>query len=128
VLADARALQKKLGDKEERKLDEYLSSIREIEQRIQHAEGFGAVPDPNIDTPSGVPSEVGDHMDLMYDLMVLAFQTDSTPRETMMPGQDGDNRPYPQLAVADGHHNISHHQEKADLLDKIGRIDQHHVQ
>src|SRR4029077_5669649 len=97
VLADARALQKKLGDKEERKLDEYLSSIREIEQRIQHAEGFGAVPDPATHTPSGVPSEGGAHRALMYDLMVLPFQTDSTRVATMMLGHDGDNRPYPQL-------------------------------
>jgi hypothetical protein len=127
VLADAKSLQRKLGAKEDRKLDEYLSSIREIEKRIEHAESFGAVPDPDIDTPAGVPGEVGDHMDLMYDLMVLAFQTDSTRIATMMLGHDGDNRPYPQLGVADGHHNISHHQEKPDLLDKIGRIDEHHV-
>jgi Protein of unknown function (DUF1552) len=127
VLADARALGQKLGDKEDEKLDEYLSSIREIEKRIEHAESFGAVPDPEIDTPAGVPGEVGDHMDLMYDLLVLAFQTDSTRIATMMLGHDGDNRPYPQLGVADGHHNISHHQEKADLLEKIGRIDEHHV-
>jgi hypothetical protein len=127
VLADARSLQRKLGDKEERKLDEYLSSIREIEKRIEHAESFGPVPDPAVDTPKGVPGEVGDHMDLMYDLLVLAFQTDSTRIATLMLGHDGDNRPYPQLGVADGHHNISHHQEKPDLLDKIGRIDEHHV-
>ena len=54
-------------------------------------------------------------MDLMYDLLALAFQTDSTRIATMMLGHDGDNRPYPQLGVADGHHNISHHQEKPDL-------------
>ena len=128
VLDDARALRRKLGDRDDRKLDEYLTSIRAIEQRIEHAEGFGAVPDPAIDTPAGIPPEVGDHMDLMYDLMVLAFQTDSTRIATMMLGHDGDNRPYPQLGVADGHHNISHHQEKPDLLEKIARIDRHHVE
>ncbi len=128
VLEDARSLRRKLGDRDDQKLDEYLTSIREIEKRIVHTEGFGAVPDPEIDTPSGIPPEVGDHMDLMYDLMLLAFQTDSTRIATMMLGHDGDNRPYPQLGVADGHHNISHHQEKPDLLDKIARIDRHHVE
>ena len=128
VMSDARALQRKLGDRDDQKLDEYFTSIRDIEKRIEHAESFGDIPDPDIDTPAGVPSEVGDHMDLMYDLLALAFQTDSTRIATMMLGHDGDNRPYPQLGVADGHHNISHHQEKPDLLDKIARIDTHHVE
>jgi hypothetical protein len=128
VLEDARSLQRKLGGKDNRKLDEYLTSIRQIEQRIEHAEAFGRAPDPAVETPPGIPPEVGDHMDLMYDLMVLAFQTDSTRIATMMLGHDGDNRPYPQLGVSDGHHNISHHQEKPDLLEKIARIDRHHVE
>jgi hypothetical protein len=128
VMEDARSLRRQLGGKDDRKLDEYLASIRDIEKRIEHAEQFGDVPDPAIETPAGVPAEVGDHMDLMYDLMVLAFQTDATRIATMMLGHDGDNRPYPQLGVADGHHNISHHQEKADLLEKIARIDLHHVE
>jgi hypothetical protein len=128
VLEDARSLRHKLGDRDDQKLDEYFTSIRDIEKRIVHAESFGQVPDPSVDTPPGVPPEVGDHMDLMYDLLVLAFQTDSTRIATMMLGHDGDNRPYPQLGVADGHHNISHHQEKPDLLDKIARIDRHHVE
>jgi hypothetical protein len=128
VLEDARSLKRSLGGKDHLKLDEYLTSIREIEERIEHAESFGASPDPAVKTPSGIPAEVGDHMDLMYDLMLLAFQTDSTRIATMMLGHDGDNRPYPQLGVSDGHHNISHHQEKPDLLDKIARIDRHHVE
>jgi Protein of unknown function (DUF1552) len=128
VLEDAHALQRKLGDRDDQKLDEYFTSIRDIEKRIGHAESFGDVPDPAIDTPPGIPPEVGAHMDLMYDMMVLAFQTDSTRIATLMLGHDGDNRPYPQLGVADGHHNISHHQEKPELLDKIARIDTHHVE
>jgi hypothetical protein len=128
VMDDARALERKLGNRDGEKLDEYLTSIRDIETRIAQAESFGQVPDPEIDTPAGIPPEVGAHMDLMYDLLALAFQTDSTRIATMMLGHDGDNRPYPQLGVADGHHNISHHQEKPDLLDKIARIDTHHVE
>lgn len=128
VMSDARALQRRLGERDDRKLDEYFTSIREIEKRIEQAESFGEIPDPEIDTPTGIPPEVGDHMDLMYDLLALAFQTDTTRIATLMLGHDGDNRPYPQLGVADGHHNISHHQEKPDLLDKIARIDTHHVE
>jgi hypothetical protein len=128
VMDDARALERKLCNRDGEKLDEYLTSIRDIETRIAQAESFGQVPDPEIDTPAGIPPEVGAHMDLMYDLLALAFQTDSTRIATMMLGHDGDNRPYPQLGVADGHHNISHHQEKPDLLDKIARIDTHHVE
>jgi hypothetical protein len=128
VLEDARSLRRKLGDRDDQKLDEYFTSIREIEKRIVQAESFGNIPDPDVDTPPGIPADVGDHMDLMYDLLLLAFQTDSTRIATMMLGHDGDNRPYPQLGVSDGHHNISHHQEKPDLLDKIARIDLHHVE
>jgi hypothetical protein len=128
VLDDARSLRRTLGERDDRKLDEYLTSIRDIERRIEHAEGFGDAPNPAADAPTGIPPEVGDHMDLMYDLLMLAFQTDSTRIATLMIGHDGDNRPYPQLGVADGHHNISHHQEKPDLLEKIARIDLHHVE
>jgi hypothetical protein len=128
VLDDARSLRRKLGDRDDQKLDEYFTSIRDIEKRIVQAESFGDVPDPEVATPAGIPGEVGDHMDLMYDLLLLAFQTDSTRIATMMLGHDGDNRPYPQLGVSDGHHNISHHQEKPELLDKIARIDLHHVE
>lgn len=128
VLDDARSLKRQLGQKDEQKVDEYLSSVRQIERRIELAESFGDTRDPDMDTPGGIPAEVGDHLDLMYDLLVLAFQTDSTRISTLMVGHDGDNRPYPQLGVADGHHNISHHQNKPELLEKIGRIDRHHVQ
>jgi uncharacterized protein DUF1552 len=128
VLGDARALKRKLGDKDDLKLDEYLTSIRDIEKRIQRAESFGAVPDPDVPAPDGIPTDVGEHMDMMFDLLLLAFQTNSTRIATVMIGHDGDNRPYPQLGVSDGHHNISHHQDKPELLEKIGRIDAHHVQ
>src|SRR5262245_25254423 len=78
VLDDARALQSQLAYRDKQKLDEYLFSVREIEKRIEKAERFGKAPDPNVTTPAGVPSSFEDYIQVMFDMMILAFQTDST--------------------------------------------------
>ncbi|PYI87423.1 MAG: hypothetical protein DME26_06205, partial [Verrucomicrobia bacterium] len=78
VLDDARSLQRQLAARDQQKLDEYLTSVREIEKRIQKSEQYGTVPDPAVDTPAGVPSSFDQYIQVMFDMMVLAFQTDST--------------------------------------------------
>src|SRR5439155_2712075 len=78
VLDDARSLQRQLGRNDVQKLDEYLAGVREIEQRIERTEQFGKLPDPGTDTPSGIPLSYQEHIRLMFDMLVLAFQTDST--------------------------------------------------
>jgi hypothetical protein len=128
VLDDARALQRKLPRGDQQKLDEYLTGVREIEQRIQRAENFGDLPDPAVDTPAGIPPNFGEHMDVMYDLLALAFQTDSTRVATLLLAHDGSNRAFPQIGIAEGHHYLSHHRNNQDMMEKIGDIDLYYMQ
>jgi hypothetical protein len=123
VLDDARALQGTLGARDKQKLDEYLSSVRAIEQRIAAAERFGAVPDPAVATPAGIPAKFEEHMRLMYGLMLLAFQTDSTRIATLLLAHDGDNRPYQDLNIPEGHHYLTHHGNRKEMVEKVKDID-----
>ncbi len=127
VMDDARSLQRELGRTDKEKLDEYLTGVREIEQRIQRTEKFGALPDPHSDTPSGIPSNYGDHMDLMFDLLAMAFETDSTRVSTLLLAGDGSNRAYPQIGIPEGHHYCSHHRNNEELMEKVGRIDRYYM-
>ena len=124
VLEDARDLNKELGRNDQQKLEEYLTGVREIEQRIQHAERFGPLPNPNADTPAGIPADYQQHIRLMMDMLVLAYQTDSTRISTFMLAHDGSNRSFKEIGVNDGHHNLSHHQNNPEILAKIEQIDQ----
>jgi hypothetical protein len=124
VLDDARDLNRELGRNDQQKLDEYLTGVREIEQRIQRAERFGPLPDPKADTPAGIPTDYQQHLRLMMDMLVLAFQTDSTRMSTFMLAHDGSNRSFKEIGVSDGHHNLSHHQNNPEILAKIAQIDQ----
>lgn len=129
VLNDTRALKKKLSSGDHGKIDEYLSSVREIEQRIQRAESFGAPPDPQMPAPpAGIPKDYGSHMDLMYDLLAVAFQTDSTRISTLLLAHDGSNRSFPEIGVPDGHHDCSHHGNRPERLAKIAKIDHFYMQ
>ncbi len=127
VLEDARALRKELGRNDQNKLDEYLGSVRELERRIEGAEKFGPLPEPGLDAPAGIPVSYQEHVRLMLDLMVLAFRTDSTRVTSFLLAHDGSNRNFPEIGVTDGHHNLSHHQNKAENLEKIARIDEFYV-
>jgi hypothetical protein len=125
---DARRLQTKLAANDNRKLDEYLTGVREIEQRIQRAEK--SVP-PNSDVtfngPAGTPRDYGEHVRLICDMMVLAFQTDTTRIATFMFANAASNKSYRSVGVSDGHHELSHHRGDAKKLDKIRRINRFHV-
>jgi len=124
VREDARELQGRLAPRDAEKLDQYLTGVREVEQRIQNTERFGEVRDPGLATPAGIPSDYGQHMQLMYDLLVLAFQTDSTRVATLLLAHDGSNRSFASIGVPEGHHDISHHQDKPELIQKLSEIDQ----
>ncbi|MFO0901067.1 MAG: DUF1552 domain-containing protein [Pirellulales bacterium] len=128
VLADARSLQGGLGAADQRKLDEYLSSVREIEQRIGRAEQVAKVELPKIAQPEGIPQEYQDHARLMLDLQVLAFQGDVTRISTFMFANDGSNKNYPQIGVSDGHHDLSHHGRDAEKQAKIAKINRFHME
>jgi hypothetical protein len=127
VLDDARRLHARLGAADRRKMDEYCSSLREVELRIDRA----AADHPNpagMPRPTGIPREFRDHLRLMCDLLVLAFQTDATRIATFMFARDGSNRSYSFAAVPDGHHDLSHHQGNPEKLAKLGKIDRFHVE
>ena len=124
VIDDARALQRNLTHRDRDKLDEYLTNVREIEQRIARAEQFGTTPDPAADTPAGIPADYQQHIRLMYEMLALAFETDSTRIATFLLAHDGSNRPFPELTIAEGHHSLSHHRNDPAMIEKVALIDQ----
>ncbi len=127
VLEDARQLGAKLGRTDQRKLDEYLSSVRDLERRIENSERITAQLPPDS-FPEGTPSNYQEHLKLMYDLMVLAFQTDTTRVATFIAAHDGSNRPYPFIGVNDGHHDLSHHGNDDEKKKKIAKINRFHME
>jgi len=127
VLEDARGMQQRLNPRDNEKLDQYLTGVRAIETHIEKAERFGDVTDPGVDTPAGIPQDRAQYIQLMYDMLVLAFQTDSTRVATLLLGHDGDNRSFPEIGVPEGHHDLSHHFNDAEKIRKIAEIDQWYV-
>ncbi len=123
VLEDAKSMQRRMQGSDAMKLDEYLTGVRELEKRIEKAERFGDPRDPAIETPNGIPTSHEEHVELMFELMALAFQTDSTRVVSLLMGHDGDNRSFDFLGIAEGHHDLSHHQNKEDRIEKVAAID-----
>jgi Protein of unknown function (DUF1552) len=127
VREDAAALQPNLGAHDRRRLDEYLASIRDIEQRIERAARLPEPPRPTMAQPAGIPSNHQEHIRLLCDLLVLAFQADITRVSTLVFANEGSNRPYPFIEVREGHHDLSHHANDAAKLRKIAMINRFHV-
>jgi Protein of unknown function (DUF1552) len=123
VMEDAGALERQLASNDRRKLDEYLTSVREIEKRIERAERFKDTPDPDADTPPGIPPSFPEYIGIMFDMLLLAFQTDSTRVATFLLANEGSNRAFPEIGIPEGHHYLSHHRGKEEMLDKIAQID-----
>ena len=126
VLTDASRLQARVGRQDQRKLDEYLTAVREIEKRVELAEKKA----PRL--PAGVQApdlfeEFEEHVRLMFDMLVLAFQTDSTRVATFLVSHEGSNRAYPFIGVNDGHHDLSHHFGNATNIEKITKINCFHT-
>jgi hypothetical protein len=128
VLEDARGLQKRLGAGDQRKVDEYLTAIRDIERRIERDGKFDIVV-PSTEEAPVIPDDYNyeQHIRLMFDLMALAFQTDTTRISTFIVAHDGSNRPYPQIGVSDGHHDLSHHRNDEKKKALIARINRFHT-
>jgi hypothetical protein len=129
VREDARQLNEQLGSTDRRKIEEYLNSVREIELRIEQARALEAAPRrlPDLARPSGIPSDLREHIRLMLDLLALAFQADVTRIGTFMFANEASNRPYPFLNVPDGHHDLSHHGNESAKHEKIRAINRFHV-
>lgn len=127
VREDTAHLKRQLSGADQRKLDEYFSSIREIERRIQRAAELPEVQAPDYSQPAGVPPSYEEHLRLMADLMVLAFQADVTRVITFVFANEGSNKPYPFIEVREGHHDLSHHEGKEEKKAKIREINTFHV-
>jgi len=123
VLDDARAMNRRLIGRDRDKLDQYLTGVREIETSIQKAEEFGQVKDPGVAAPSGIPQDRAQYVQVMFDMLALAFQTDSTRVATLLLGHDGDNRSLPEIGIAEGHHDLSHHFNSEEKIQKLMEID-----
>jgi Protein of unknown function (DUF1552) len=123
ALEDARSMQHRLGSEDARKLDQYLGGVREIESRIEKSERFGEVRDPQVEAPQGVPLDYAEYVQLMFDMLVLAFQTDSTRVATLMIAHDGSNRSFDHIGISEGHHDLTHHQNRPDWVEKVTDID-----
>jgi Protein of unknown function (DUF1552) len=123
VLEDAKTLDKQLTQRDKAKMDEYLTGLREIEQRIVIAESFQDIPDPSIQTPEGIPRGYDDYIKLMFQMLALAFETDATRVSTLLLAHDGSNRSFPEIGIAEGHHSLSHHRDDPDMIQKVTRID-----
>jgi len=128
VNEDTRRLEANLGPTDKRKLDEYLSSIREVERQIDKAEKTNAQIDPHMEKPYGIPADFAEHFKLMTDMITIAFQADLTRVVTFLMTREGTSRPYRELDIADGHHPCTHHQGKPDLIEKVTKINAYHVQ
>jgi hypothetical protein len=126
VAEDASRLRGNLGYTDQHKLDEYLTCVREVELRLERAEQFAAAI-PNYPKPEGVPSDNEQHIRLLFDMMALAFQTDSTRIATFLLAHDGSNRAYPQIGVPEGHHDLSHHGGDEAKKQKIAKINRWHA-
>ncbi len=128
IMEDAKILNKKLGYTDRMKLDEYMTGIREIERRLSFIENqskdFNSTASINS---QGIPYDYQEHIRIMGDLMVLAFQTDTTRVSTFMFANEGSNRSYKMVGVSDGHHEMSHHQRTPEKLEALKKINNFHT-
>ncbi|GAB5403210.1 MAG: DUF1552 domain-containing protein [Aureliella sp.] len=122
VAEDASDLTRTLGARDKQKLDEYFTSVRDVEKRIDRL-GDPVPQDVFTQRPDGKPDDNAAHIRLMYDMLVLAFKTDTTRIGTFMLGNEGSNKTYPTIGVNDGHHQLSHHQNDEEKVRKIAAID-----
>jgi hypothetical protein len=128
VTEDTRKLESNLGPTDRRKLDEYLSSIREVERQIERAEKDNKQIDPHMDKPYGVPADFAEHFRMMSNMIAIAFQADQTRIVTFLMTKEGSSRAYREIGISDGHHPCTHHRNQEDLMEKVRKINEYHVQ
>lgn len=128
VTEELSSLQKTLGPADRQRVDQYLTSVRDVEQRIQRAEAASRDnPLPDRDRPTGVPASYADHARLMFDLQLLALQGDITRVVTFQLARETSNRTYPEIGVNEPHHPLTHHGNDPEMIAKVARINQFHV-
>jgi len=127
VLEEAKTLQTRLGVKDQQKLDEYFTGVREIEKRVELAGRTVEAP-KGFTPPTGIPQDYADHIKLMLDMLVLAFQSDQTRVASFMFANEGSNRSYKQINVPEGHHDLSHHGKDPGKQAKLQLINRFHME
>ena len=120
-------LQRKLGTADNRKVNDYLTALRDVERRIQKAEEQSSKELPDVHQPAGIPDTFEEQVRLLYDLQLLAYQSDLTRVITFMYGREQTGRPYPQIGVPEPHHPISHHQGDPVKMEKCAHIQRYHI-
>jgi Protein of unknown function (DUF1552) len=122
------SLKKDLGSQDQTKVNEYSDAVRDVERRIQRAEEQHDVELPTIEQPQGAPPVFEDHLALMLDLQLLAFQSDLTRVISFMIAKEQSARPYPQIGVPEAHHPLSHHDNNPELIAHMSKINRYHTQ
>ncbi|MBX3420251.1 MAG: DUF1552 domain-containing protein [Pirellulaceae bacterium] len=127
VADDARQLKSRMGETDRQKLDEYFSSVRDVEKRIERL-SEPVQHDISGHRPVEQPEDIGQRMRLMYDVIALGFKTDTTRIATFMLGNEGSNGIYPMIGINEGHHHLSHHQNDSEKIAKIALIDKFFIE
>jgi hypothetical protein len=122
------SLQRELGPNDRAKVNEFTDAIRDVERRVARAEEQSSLELPPIDQPQGAPAVFEDHLALMLDLQLLAFQSDLTRVISFMIGKEQSARPYPQIGVPEAHHPLSHHNDIPELIAQMSKINRYHTQ
>ena len=120
-------LQRQLGAADNTRVNDYLTSLRDVERRIQKTEEQSAKEVPDVARPAGIPESFDEHARLLYDLQLLAYQADITRVITYMYGREQSPRPYPQIGVPEPHHPVTHHQNDPKKMAKCAAIQQYHL-
>ena len=127
VTEQVSGLRRGLGPRDHQKLADYLDAVRDIERRIQKAEEQVDMALPLVEQPVGIPDSFAEHSKLMFDLQLLALQTDLTRVFTLVIAREGSTRSYPETGVTDSHHPLSHHQNNAGKLERLAKVNAYHV-
>ena len=128
ISAKAARLNADLSRGDQHKMNEYLDAIRDVERRIAAAEAHSNQELPELQRPAGVPDTFTEHAKMMFDLQVLAYQTDMTRVSTFMLGREFGGRTYREIGIPEGHHALTHHQYRQEKIDKVVRINHYHAQ
>jgi hypothetical protein len=127
VSDDAKKLESTVGPSDRRKLDEYFTSIREVETRIGKVEKENRQIDPHMERPEGIPATFNEHFKMMSDMLTIAFQADLTRVSTFLLGREGSGRAYREIGVTDAHHGLTHHRNDPAMIEKVAQINTFHV-
>jgi hypothetical protein len=127
VMDRVKQLQQKLGPADNRKVNDYLASLRDVERRIQKAEEQSTKEVPDVPRPAGIPDSFEEHAGLLYDLQLLAYQSDLTRVITFMYGREQTGQSYPQIGIREPHHPLTHHQNDPVKMDKCAAIQRYHL-